>query len=263
MSSKSQEPQQVILLQSIIEMNNIGAKCVERGNYDKASSAFCKALKMAKKLVISSQNNASRSEVEQEMGCWLAQCMRQRKRIATTASWEDDTDYNLDDSCDYIFNRPLFIPDGGHDLSIEKILVSPDCVTAVVMLNLAITYHKKALSRCRNGVILSGFEKNAIKAHSIYKLCHQLLEEESRNKTCSSAALLVNMIVLNNLGQINAMLCANEEAHLCFEQVLSMQMFWMNHCREDDNNVSLTTQVNNFFHNTSRLILSDHSAAAA
>jgi hypothetical protein len=233
-------------------MNNYGAKYMEKRQYDKAISAFCKALKAAAKHSVPDHIDDHGTECCSE-NAGLEWCLKHQKRqdISLSYSSEDPFENNNCDSDLFVHTQPIFIAE--HTTKV----MSHSCITSIVMFNLALAHHIKAItaSTSRGGVQQSRSQQDLCKARKVYGLCHIMLRDEPMMDT---GVLFMIMLIVNNVGQINILLKANEEARRCYKQLLSLQMLLLD-CEDETTWVNLDGIV----HNTSRFILNGCPVAAA
>jgi tetratricopeptide (TPR) repeat protein len=228
-------------------MNNYGAKYMEKRQYDKAISSFCKALKLAAKHIADDGEEGCCSE-----DAGLKWCLAHQKRPAVSIFYSsEDLEENWNSDL-FVHAQPIFIAE--HTAR----MMSHSCITSIVMFNLALAHHMKALANSttiKGGGQQSRNQQDLLKARKVYKLCHIMLRDEP---ILDAGHLFMIMLIVNNVGQINILLKAHEEARRYFEQLLSLQMLLLD--GEDE-----TTWVNldGIVHNTSRFILNGCPVAAA
>jgi hypothetical protein len=237
-----------------LEMNNYGAKYMEKRQYDKAITAFCKALKSAAKHIVPEHTKDNGEECcSEDPG--LKWCLKHQKRQAVSPFSYSSEDFDDDNKCDsdlFVHAQPIFIAE--HTTRV----MSHSCITSIVMFNLALAHHIKALASTTSrggGQQSRSHQQDLFKARKVYQLCHIMLRDEPIMDT---GVLFMIMLIVNNVGQINIVLKADEEARRCFEQLLSLQMLLLD--GEDE-----TTWVNldGIVHNTARFILNGCPVAAA
>jgi hypothetical protein len=229
-----------------LEMNNYGAKYMEKRQYDKAISAFCKALKSASNHI---KDNGEEGCSSEDPG--LKWCLRHQKRQAVSLLYSSADPEETWDSDLFVHNQPIFIAE--HTAR----MMSHSCITSIIMFNLALVHHMKALvSTSREGCPRSRNKHDLVKAIKLYHVCHVNLRDEP---IVDTGVLFMIMLIFNNVGQINIMLKAHEEANLCFEQLLSLQMLLL----DDGEDATAWVNLDGIVHNTARFILNGCPVAAA
>jgi tetratricopeptide (TPR) repeat protein len=229
-----------------LEMNNYGAKYMEKRQYDKAISAFCKALKLAAKHIADDGEEGCCSE-----DAGLKWCLAHQKRPTVSIFYSsEDLEENWDSDL-FVHAQPIFIAE-----HTARRMMTHSCMTSIVMFNLALAHHMKALaSTSRGGAQRSQNQQELFKARKVYQLCHIML----RDMHIEDAGVhFMIMLLVNNVGQINIVLKAHEEARRCFEQLLSLQMLLLD-CDDETTWMNLDGIV----HNTSRFILNGACQVAA
>jgi tetratricopeptide (TPR) repeat protein len=234
-----------------LEMNNYGAKYMEKRQYDKGISAFCNALKSASNYI---ENDGE--EEEDEWCCsedpGLKCCLEHQKRQAVSHFYlsEDYLEENWASDL-FVHTQPIFIAE-----HTARRMMTHSCMTSIVMFNLALAHHVKALAiTIRGGAQRSQNQQELFKARKVYQLCHIML----RDMHIEDAGVhFMIMLLVNNMGQINIVLKAHEEATRCFEQLLSLQMLLLD-CDDETTWMNLDGIV----HNTSRFILNGACQVAA
>ena len=154
----------------------------------------------------------------------------------------------------------------------------PAAYAAITLFNLGLTYNLEGLNNNKtvnnNNREAASYRLNHIKtAISMYELCNECLRSEDVD-----AGPHFMMIVANNLGVCCELIGDKESAKQFFEYLLSVQMFLTDshqlNCTTNTNinstsTITASTTIGSpsvsdgFWCNTSSLVLSDCSAAAA
>ena len=217
---------------------------MEKRQYDKAISAFCKALKAAAKHIVPDHMDDGKECCSADPG--LTWCLKHQKRQALSLSYSSE-------KCDndlFVHTQPIFIAE--HTTRV----MSHSCITSIVMFNLAVAHHTKAISSTGRGEgQQSRSQQDLFKARKVYGLCHIMLRDEPFMDT---GVLFMIMLIVNNVGQINILLKAHSEARRFFKQLLSLQMLLLD-CEDETTWVNLDGIVQN----TSRFILDGCPVAPA
>lgn len=152
-------------------------------------------------------------------------------------------DLTLEDSIS-VFRRPLRIhPDAlvGEDTYIQ--------ICAIVMYNCALAHHLNALQNERDQDRRRAMLKDAL---NLYKVAHSI---HLRNASASDMSL--TLAILNNVGQLHAMLNNRAGCRRCFDRMLRILMVLVVHSED------CMAGTDDFFLNISRFIFEKPSAPAA
>jgi tetratricopeptide (TPR) repeat protein len=145
----------------------------------------------------------------------------------------------------FMYRRAICINDAAEDTtySYESRVV----VTAVIIFNLALAYQLAAANTT------NGNDRYLRKAAKLYKLAIRMPHEEQLE-----SSTLFSMTCINNVGLVYQDLRDIVAAQKCFEHLLSTLMFLVD-CGETD----VVPDMDGFFMNTSHLVVTQTSAAAA
>ena len=246
-----------------IELNNRGALFIETGLFDEAIPVLSHALCLTKKAM----RESAVTSPEPGKCCSLSRELAQNVPVMDCARSRDDTaieafivslgetapccptESELSAKNGYFYKCPIRIQ--MNQAQRNSGFQSAVNTSAVVLFNLSIAHH---LGGIQDGRLFS--VKKLQKAMIMYELCHQLFVQGH----VQTDALVV-MVLLNNLGQIHAMLGSREKGCRYFERLLSLMMYVL---MDGGKQYQGHEQVfEGFFQNVSSLLLSTDSAAAA
>ena len=244
-------------LQSLY-LNNIGASLIRKGDYSNAIAYLCEGIAVMKVVLREQKGQQCRcKQVDMEVdNCddenenvheWFTNCMMTQEK-SSSSSYSSSAPLT-EDSFGYICQHPISIPnDSTQPIRINSI---------VAMYNLALSHHLYALNANGNGQQHEEIDDEYLqKAGTLYELCYEMLQVEDID-----AGPFFMMALANNIGQIHAVRGAEDRAALFFEHLLSTQMFLVD-CG-DVEQYATTSIMDGYWRNTSRLVLSACSAAAA
>ena len=245
MESSSQE-------QRCLALNNLGATFIRNGNYEKAIGSLCDSIASMKRILREqaktnkqSTNNKKVAEHDDEVvQQWFNDCIMnyQSKQQDDSSTSSSSSTATNDASFGYICQHPISIPEDS---------TQPTRIHSIVaMYNLALSHHLKA-HQTNNDFI---DDMNLQKAGTLYELCYEMIQVEEID-----AGPFFMMAIANNIGQIHAVRGADEQAALFFEHLLQTQMFLVD-CGDVEHAPAI---MDGYWRNTSRLVLSNCSAAAA
>eukprot|EP00980_Cylindrotheca_fusiformis_P021257 scaffold8177_cov106-Cylindrotheca_fusiformis.AAC.9 len=177
----------------IARQNNVAVSMIEHGNYDEAATILKSLLANIKtEMKIELTNSVSPDTKDDTLHQLILQTANYR------AEQQEDAQYT--------YTQPVCIPLDILDITENAAAV----VSSVVILNLALALHMKAVETTDNAARDSRLRK----ALSLYRLVLDF------NGRCS----VVRMIVLNNTGLIHFMLRERERGEKCFAVLLAIWM---------------------------------------
>jgi hypothetical protein len=231
------------------KLNEHAAFCIEIGCYDRAISTLVQALQL------SEQTNHTR--VCQCHSCSLESCMAFSQQtpegICVTPKKNDQklllTDHDSSEE-GFIHRKPIRVTPKSMQEGHRMGLVFP----VIVTFNLALAHHLSAVDQ-RN-MIRAPLQK----VLQLYELAYRWQMEEHDSVQLSS--LRFTMIIANNLGEIHRAVKNHSKHQKCMQHLLSTMMFVVD-CPDDTGSNCSNKELEDFFRNTSRLILQEHCAGAA
>lgn len=252
------------------EMNKNAAIFVKICQYDRAISALAKTLQLWKEREV----RDFKSDFESESFICSPDIPSGRNDVSDldgdrangviitggceSPGIDDDSEYQTGFDCGHLYQNLMRIPCknnfGDHNAS--------SAVPLIIILNLAITYHIKA-------TVLNS-KPTMQKTLQLYELANSCLNRymtDTHNlRGANEIAVLVEMIILNNLSHLHLLMEDNIISRTCIEQLTSIIMCVVDEkvrnidCRNFDIGC-ISLEV--FFRNISPLVLTSQCADAA
>ena len=287
----------------IVRMNNLGCMYIRQGKYDHAARTLSSALTMLRTSIKNFQGNARRQEQDyqdlladddddavmeeyrydmffQRVKLDSGRCNSSTAAAAAAAAAETHLS-KVEDTYGYLYKSPIELKDvdiclmeeegddGDEHGDDEANKVTRGYDSLVVMFNLALSYHLLAVEMVEHQAYYQhgtvGYATYLKQALSFYDLSNAVMECEQ-----IESGFNFIMCLTNNVGHCHNVLGNQVKATQCFEHLLSIQAYLIDHnrccCHEGGHGQQVGDEVidDGFIQNTSRfVVLKNHSAQAA
>ena len=221
----------------ILLLNNRGAEYLRCGEFDDAIKTLGDALTGVKQCarMEEADDGCSSCSGELDLGEWFRTVLELRTEQTSKQSIElqQQQQHNMmvnhqhhPSHHGYVYRHPIELP-MDDDIAI---MLRVQCVT--IMFNLGMAFHLRGISysQCYVGIdnrqVYEQSDENSIRvwalqnAIAMYELCYEMMGTEKINP-----GLHFIMSLTNNLGHSHALLHNFDKARICWQQLLSIQMF--------------------------------------
>jgi hypothetical protein len=262
------------------ELNEQGCFSIEVGHYDRAIVLLTEALNTIETMRLPCSRHRFTSS------CGLDVCMEYTQsynnlvnhgvRTATSSSAEKSTidAKHVDDvpaatNNGFIYKQPFRIP----QQAISEGRSLGQTLPLVVVFNLALAHHLKAISKSNGANLSSRCREHLENILHLYEMAYHWHIEQERARPSSPSSglssLKLIMILANNLAQIHLAVHSMTKYRLCLQHLLSTMMFMVDGLQFSPQSRPATDalfppmELDGFLRNASCLFLRDQAAAAA
>lgn len=269
--------------QSMVKLNNIGAKLIECGDYGTSIEFLSAAFQYSRKQLSERMESGDVSALKHTPSACAVDIWMVKDHLSSSdeSAAASSRHHHQQQQHDVVYTHPMFVPPKASSPSEISVAVA-------ITFNLAVAYHLASIQCCHNNndqiMTCQGNSKEQLmrQALRLYQYTFRLQRTQAR----SSQSPFFFMACINNIGILFQELGEFHQSKECFNHLLSLLMYMntiggggsvgggadnsntlMNEDDDDDNNVGVVhvdpSRFEFFFLNTTRLAHESCAVGAA